>query len=256
MKINWFVVIAQIINFLILVWLLKRYLYKPILDAIDKREKKIATQLQDADAKKEEATQEREEFNQKNVAFDQKKEALMNQAIEEANEKRQQLLEDARNAVTILETKLQKSLEEKQVSLNREISEKIQQQVFSIARKTLADIASTNLEKQAVTIFIKHLNELEESEKEKFISAFKSGPNSIIIQTAFDLPEQLQVKIQKQVTEILGSDAQFQFKTAPKLISGIELSANGYSLSWNISKYITSVENTFSITVNENQNKN
>ena len=52
MLINWFTVLAQAINFLILVWLLKRFLYKPILHAIDEREKGIATQLADVEAKK------------------------------------------------------------------------------------------------------------------------------------------------------------------------------------------------------------
>ena len=42
MPIDWFTVVAQAINFLILVWLLKRFLYKPILHAIDEREKGIA----------------------------------------------------------------------------------------------------------------------------------------------------------------------------------------------------------------------
>ena len=42
MLIDWFTVVAQVVNFLILVWLLKRFLYKPILDAIDAREKRIA----------------------------------------------------------------------------------------------------------------------------------------------------------------------------------------------------------------------
>ena len=46
--------ISAIINFLILVWMLKRFLYKPILDAIDEREKGIARQLADAEAKKAE----------------------------------------------------------------------------------------------------------------------------------------------------------------------------------------------------------
>jgi F-type H+-transporting ATPase subunit b len=44
MLIDWFTVAAQIVNFLILVWLLKHFLYKPILDAIDAREKRIAAE--------------------------------------------------------------------------------------------------------------------------------------------------------------------------------------------------------------------
>jgi len=57
MLIDWFTVGAQIVNFLILVWLLKHFLYKPILDAIDAREKKIAAEL--ADAERREPRQKR-----------------------------------------------------------------------------------------------------------------------------------------------------------------------------------------------------
>jgi len=52
MLIDWFTVVAQVVNFLILVWLLKRFLYRPILNAIDAREKRIATKLADAAAKR------------------------------------------------------------------------------------------------------------------------------------------------------------------------------------------------------------
>jgi F-type H+-transporting ATPase subunit b len=45
MLIDWFTVGAQTLNFLILVWLMKRFLYKPILNAIDTREKRIAKEL-------------------------------------------------------------------------------------------------------------------------------------------------------------------------------------------------------------------
>ncbi len=71
MPIDWFTVVAQAINFLILVWLLKRFLYKPILHAIDEREKGIAAQLAEAEAKKAEAQKERDDFQHKNEAFDQ-----------------------------------------------------------------------------------------------------------------------------------------------------------------------------------------
>ncbi len=83
MKINWFTLIAQVINFLVLMWLLKRYLYKPILKAIDERENKIVVQLKDADAKKAEAEKERDEFDQKNKTFDKQKAEMMQKVISE-----------------------------------------------------------------------------------------------------------------------------------------------------------------------------
>ena len=70
MIIDWFTVGAQTLNFLVLMWLLKRFLYKPILHAIDEREKRIATELANADKKKAEAQKERDEFRKKNEEFD------------------------------------------------------------------------------------------------------------------------------------------------------------------------------------------
>src|SRR5450432_1233116 len=105
MLIDWFTVIAQVVNFLILVWLLKRFLYGPILDAIDAREKRIATELADADAKKAEAQKERDEFQHKNEEFDRQRIALFSKATEEARAERQRLLNDARTAADVLSAK-------------------------------------------------------------------------------------------------------------------------------------------------------
>ena len=100
MLIDWFTVGAQALNFLILVWLMKRFLYKPILHAIDEREKRIAAELADADAKKVEAKRERDEFQHKNDEFDQQRAALLGQATDEANAVRQRLLDEARKRPT------------------------------------------------------------------------------------------------------------------------------------------------------------
>ena len=59
MLIDWFTVGAQVLNFVVLVWLMKRFLYRPILDAIDAREKRVAAELADADARRAEAGRER-----------------------------------------------------------------------------------------------------------------------------------------------------------------------------------------------------
>ena len=58
MLIDWFTVLAQIINFLVLVYLLKRFLYGRIIRAMDERERKIALRLEEAQGRKEEAEQE------------------------------------------------------------------------------------------------------------------------------------------------------------------------------------------------------
>ena len=92
MLIDWFTVGAQTLNFLVLVWLLKRFLYKPILDGIDAREKRIAMEMANADATKAEAQKEQKEFQHKNEEFEQKRAALLSRATDEAKAERQRLL--------------------------------------------------------------------------------------------------------------------------------------------------------------------
>ena len=110
MLIDWFTVAAQVINFLILAWLLKRFLYKPILRAIDAREQRISSALADADAKSAEAEKERDEFRQKNATFDQQRAALLSKATDEAASARQRLLDEARQAADDLSAKRMQAL--------------------------------------------------------------------------------------------------------------------------------------------------
>ena len=100
--IDWFTVGAQALNFLILIWLMKRFLYQPILHAIDEREKRIAKELPDADAKRDEAQKEREEFQHKNEEFDQQRATLLSKATDEVKVERQRLLDEARKSADAL----------------------------------------------------------------------------------------------------------------------------------------------------------
>ncbi len=252
MKINWFTVIAQVINFLILVWLLKKFLYKPILNAVNEREKKITNQLKDADDKKAAAQKEQDDFKKKNEDFDQQKKALMDKAVADANTQKQQLTDAAKTDANTLRSNMEKAAKEKQENDNVEIAEKTQRQVFAITRKALADIASISLEEQSANTFVKHLAALKDDEKKQFIEAFKSNSNAILVRSAFNLPAKQQGEINNEVNVILSADTHLQFKTTPEIISGIELSTNGYKLSWSFSEYLNSLEKNISDTMKEN----
>src|SRR5580692_2862485 len=110
MLIDWFTVGAQVLNFLILAWLMKHFLYKPVLDAIGAREKLIATELADAAAKKAEAQKDRDEFQHKNEEFDQQRAVLLTKATDEAKAQRQRLLDAARQESDGARSKQQEAL--------------------------------------------------------------------------------------------------------------------------------------------------
>jgi F-type H+-transporting ATPase subunit b len=242
MLIDWFTVGAQALNFIILVWLLKRFLYKPILDAIDAREKRIATELADADAKKSEAQKERDEFQHKNDAFDQQRAALLSKATEEAKAERQRLLDEARQAADALSAKRQETLRNDAYNLNQAISRRAQQEVFAIARKALTDLATTSLEERMGEVFTRRLRGMDGKAKEGVAEALKTASDPALVRSAFELPAEQRAAIQNALNETFSAEIHIRFETAPDLVSGIELTTNGRKVAWSIADYLASLE--------------
>ena len=242
MLIDWFTVGAQVVNFLILVWLLKHFLYRPILDAIDAREKRIARVLADTDAKKAAAQKERDEFQHNNEAFGQQRSTLMTQAKDEAKTERLRLLDEARQAAEALSSKRQETLRNDAHNLNQSISRRAQQEVFAIARKVLTDLAATSLEERMGEVFIRRLREMNDSTKEGLAMALKSASEPARVSSAFDLPVEQRTAIQNALNETFSAEIPVRFETAPDLVCGIELTTNGQKLAWSIADYLVSLE--------------
>ncbi|MFA7059835.1 MAG: F0F1 ATP synthase subunit B [Pedobacter sp.] len=251
MLIDWFTVGAQTLNFLILVWLMKRFLYKPVLTAIDEREKRIATELANADKKKKEAQKESDDFKHKNELFDQQRAALLSEATDEAKTERQRLLDEARQAADALSAKRQETLKNEVRALNQAIRHRTEQEVFAIARKALTDLAGTSLEESMVDLFVNRLHALQGVEKEQLISAIKASHTPVIVRTTSDLIPALTASIERAIKETFGKGIQVRFETAPEMISGIELATDGHKVSWNIADYLTSMENGVNELLNE-----
>jgi F-type H+-transporting ATPase subunit b len=242
MPISWFTVIAQVLNFLILVWLLKRFLYKPILHAIDERERGIAARFAQAEAKKAEAEKERDDFQHKKEAFDQERSALLKKATDGAQAERQRLLDEARKDADLLRAKRQDALRNEQRNLSQEIIRWTQKEVFAISRKTLTDLAATSLDDRIGDVFIQRLRGLTGAAKDQLATALKSSTNPPRVRSAFDLPSAQHAAIQKALNETFAVDIHIQFETAPELVSGIELSAGGQKVAWSIADYLTTLE--------------
>jgi F-type H+-transporting ATPase subunit b len=242
MLIDWFTVGAQALNFLILVWLMKRYLYKPIRHAIDEREKRIAAELANADAKKTGAQKEHDDFQHKNAEFDQQRAALLKKATDEAQSARQRLLDEARKEAAALSSKQQDVLRSEERTLHQDIRRRTQQEVFAIARKTLADLATTSLEERLGEVFNRRLREMNGKAKESLRTALMTASDPAVVRSTFELPTEQRAAVQNALNEVFSAEIRIRFETAPDLISGIELATNGQKVGWSIADYLTSME--------------
>jgi F-type H+-transporting ATPase subunit b len=242
MLIDWFTVGAQALNFLILAWLLKRFLYRPILDAIDAREKGIAAQLAQADASKTEAIAERDQFQRKNAEFDRQRAALLHDATSAANAQRSQLLGDARHAVDALRAQRQAALRSEHQHLQGEIKRLVSEEAFAIARKMLLDLAGVALEERIVDVFVQRLDELKKNDKTDFVKALQKPAATALVRSAFALSTQQQKTIRQALGALCEAEIDIAFEIAPALISGIEASANGQKVAWSTHSHLGELE--------------
>jgi len=250
--IDWYTVGAQALNFVILVWLMKHFLYGPILKAIDTREKRIAKEIADADAKKAEAQKEHDEFQHKNEEFDQQRATLLSKATDEAKGERQRLLAEARQAAEALTAKRQETLRNDAHNLNQAISRRTQQEVFAIARKALTDLASTSLEERLGEVFTRRLRTMDSQAKAGLGQALKTTSAPALVRSAFDLPAEQRAAIQNALNETFSAEIRLRFEIAPDLVSGIELTAGGQKVAWSISDYLASLERDVGELLKEN----
>ena len=242
MLIDWFTVIAQALNFLILVGLLKHFLYKPILKAIDEREKRIASAHAEADKKKTDAQKEIDEFTLKSKKFDEERAALLLKATNDAKLEHDRLIAEAKKSADTLSAKRQESLKDEDRNLLQETRRTVQREVFAISRKVLTDLAGANLEERMVDVFVQRVRGLNEEQRKKLISTSQGPGAPALIRTTFDLSPALRTSVENVVKEIIGNQTQVQFQTAPDLVSGIDLTINGQKVSWSVADYLTSLE--------------
>lgn len=242
MLIDWFTVCAQAINFLILVWLLKHFLYKPILSAIDAREKGIAAQLADATTKEAEAQKEHEEFQSKNKAWDEQRSALLGKATDEAKTEKDHLIDEAHKQAASLRAAQAVALQNDQQRLTTQMIHLTKDEVFDITRKALADLATVSLEERMGEVFTRRLREMDPKSKGALGDSLKSDSNPAVVRSTFALPDNQKAAVQNALNETFSTEVRLRFETAPETICGIELSANGQKFAWSIADYLATLD--------------
>jgi len=242
MLIDWFTVGAQVLNFLVLVWLMKRYLYQPILRAIDAREKRIAAELSAAERTRAEAQKERDEYQQHNESLDQQRAELLRTASDEARAEGQRLIDAARRAADALTEKRQNALKREQQRLKESIVRRTREEVFAIARKTLSDLADTTLEACMTAAFTRRLLALTGPAKESLATALKNSSDPAVVRSTFILPPAQRAAIQQALNEAFSADIRIDFAVAPDVISGIELTTGGQKVAWSVADYLAAME--------------
>lgn len=242
MLIDWFTIIAQIVNFLILVALLKHFLYGRVIKAMDERERKIASRLEDAEKKQEEAQNEAASHRKKNEELEERRKEFLSQAREEAEKERKELIQKARAEIEQLQTRWREALEQEKDSFLRELRQRVNEQVCHIARQAMKDLANADLEGQILNTFIERLKNLGDKEQKTIIASLGDGSHPVTIMSAFEIASNDRQKITKALRNTIKEDIEVEYQTSPDMILGIELRSHGRKLAWSLDDYLESLE--------------
>jgi F-type H+-transporting ATPase subunit b len=234
--IDWFTVVAQIVNFVVLVALLRYFLYGPILRAMDEREESVASLWKEADDKLEQARQEAERKRKAREEMDERREQLLAEAREEAESLRRERRREIREELERTRKQWTETLDEERESFERELRDRVSSGVWQVARRALRDLADADIEERATKVFVGRLREMDDETRERWTSRVQEA-GRCVVRSGFELPRGARGEIEQAVRDATGEDVAMEFERGG-VDFGVELLANGHRVSWCLDSYL------------------
>ncbi len=245
MDIDWVTFAAQIANFLVLVWLLKRFLYGPIVRAMDAREQQFVDRSAELEQARREAEQREAEYRERLSELDRTKESLMETAAQEVEAWRQQHLAAAREEIEDSRREWYRGLEREKDSLLHELQRRVGREVFRASRHVLKQLCDVSLEQQVIVRFEQHLQQLDADRRAEIAQAIVNSHHRVMVATAFPLDSRQQQTVTRQLHEYVAEGIAVDFSVHPELICGIEVRAAGYKIAWSAGELLEEIETSF-----------
>lgn len=242
MLIDWFTVGAQIVNFLVLMALLKIFLYDRVIRAMDAREEKIAARLEEARRKRREAEERQQALEAEKQSFEDRRRELLSEAREKADAKRKELEERARSEVDDLKKRWHESLAEDKERLARDVERCALEHALAVARRVVADMAEEEFQDRLVTTFLERVRSLEDSQKKALADSLDEAVPAATVLSAAETTTAQRRKITRLLHEEIHPDLEVAYRTADDLLAGLELRVPGHKVAWNPQQYIDDLQ--------------
>lgn len=243
MIIDLLTIIAQIVNFLVLVFLLKKFLFDKIIKIMDERKEQIASQFEAAEQQGKEAEEELIRLRNMQAKMETERQENLAQMKKEVQTRKEKMLSEARESVKAAEVEWKRAIVIQRDAFLLDLRKLISQQACLVSKKALADLANAQLENQLINSFIAQLSKLDEQKKKEFKlygdnSRKAQERVSLEIRTAFLLGDEDKSLLIREVKELIDQDIEPVFKVDSELICGIELRVDGKKIAWSIKNYL------------------
>lgn len=234
MEFNVSTFILEILNFLVLVWILQRLFYKPLLEIIAKRKQHIEQTLANAQHVQQQAEAQYKLYENRQKLWEQEKQTALATLNQEIDIERGIQLEK-------LQHELEQERQKHQVNLNRQQREfqlHAQQQALRNAAKFasifLSQTATPELEMKFANLLIEQLNASPES-LNICLPFLKNQSNvGIKITSVYPLDLALKQQLEHCFSTLISMPLLFDYQQDVTLIAGLRVDIGAWVLETNL----------------------
>ena len=242
MQVDWITVAAQLVNFLVLIWLLKRFLYGPIIKAIGRRKAKIAKRVQEANEARQEAGKQAEALAEQRAALDRRQDMIMDEARHQAKTLRDRLECEAREEIESLRVAWRRQVDDEREAFLESVRLSTAHYVGDLARKVLLAFADADLETEAAKRFAEHLQTLDDKSRKELAAAAQNMAAAALIESPFELSAPTKAQLTRTLHEVIAKDLDVDFCQRSDLLLGLRLRIGGRTVDWNLAEYFDRLE--------------
>lgn len=219
--------ILEIVNFLVLLWLLQRFLYVPVMTAISQRQTLTDEQVDRASNRAKEAEDLKTQYEGRLSEWEKEKQKLRAQLDAELSEEKKRMLAKARAEAEAERKKAQALIERDRQSESERCEMAAVDLAAEFTQKLLTQLASPELEKSICKIFLADLAGVEKDSAIAVGAGADRDSTAIQVTTAYRLDEDLRRKVKKTLFDLAGGDSSCEFREDPELIAGIRVTTEG-----------------------------
>ena len=234
MEISWSTFLLEIINFLVLVWILKRFLYRPILAIVEKRRASIEQSLNDAKKMKTDAESVQKQYEGRIEEWESEKQKSREKLQQEIQAERQKLTESLNLEIEAQREKARVIEQRQKTELDETYQKKAITQGARFAARLLQDVASPELEKSLFDLLMNQLEQLPEQETEELARACNPPPESILVVSAFELIDEQKNKLSGCLKNICNSKISIEYQQNSELIAGFHITIGSVAIDINL----------------------
>lgn len=222
MHIDWWTIGLQTVNFVILVWLLQRFLYRPVLGMIDVRKAEIARQYDDAQAAEQTAAAHLKTVEAERAGIAAEREAALRAATAQAQEAAEAYRAQAKRDAQALIDDGRKTLAAERAQMLAEARKAALDLGAEFAQGLLADVPLEFRTQARLERIEQYFAKLDPAERNALERQLADG-RSLTVVTAALLPASMAELWTERLRRMLGGDIAVVFAVAPEIIAGVEL---------------------------------